>query len=169
MGIEPFLVASTVTVIIAQRLARKICTQCMESVEINVETPKLQNSKTPKIKKSESVVTQLAGDVEQAQPLGTLPDDLIKKHFGDKGVIRVYHGRGCDVCHQTGYTGRIGIFEVLEMNDEIRQAVVNRADAATIRNLAIKNGMITMIDDGLRKVAAGATTIEEVLRVVKEE
>jgi len=139
MGIEPFLVASTVTVIIAQRLARKICTRCVKSKEISIED----------LKKEISV-------------------ELLEKHFGNKKTIRVYQGKGCGVCHQIGFSGRIGIFEVLEINGEIRQAIINRVDASKIRELAIKNGMTTMIEDGLKKVAAGATTIEEVLRVIKE-
>lgn len=139
MGIEPFLVSSTITVIIAQRLTRKICTRCVESIETPVK--ELEKKISP---------------------------ELLKKHFGNKKTIRVYRGRGCSVCHKTGFSGRIGIFEVLEMNEEIQQAIVNRADASAIKKLAEKGGMSMMIDDGLRKVAAGVTTIEELLRVTKE-
>lgn len=154
MQIEPFLVASTVTVVIAQRLARKICTRCMESVEIDLAN----SSAKAKIKNQ-----------KKGQILAEVSPILIKRHFGEKAIIRAYRGKGCDVCHQTGYVGRIGIFEVLELNDEVRQAIINRTDASTIRRLAVKSGMTMMIDDGLKKVAAGATTIEEVLRVIKEE
>lgn len=139
MEIEPFLVASTITVIIAQRLTRKICTRCLESKEIDLK------------------------DFEKDVSL-----KMIKKYFGSKKKIRIYHGKGCDLCHQTGFSGRVGIFEVLEINDEIRQAIINRADAAEICKLAIKNGMTTMFDDGLKKVAAGMTTIKEIFRVIKE-
>lgn len=139
MGIEPFLVASTVSIIVAQRLARKSCTRCLESKEISLDDLKKEIS-----------------------------SEILKKHFGNKKTIRVYVGKGCDVCHQTGYSGRVGVFEVLEMNDEIRQAIVNRENASIIRKLAVKNGMSTMINDGLKKIAAGATTIEELLRVIKE-
>lgn len=94
--------------------------------------------------------------------------EILIKHFGNKKKIQVYQGKGCDICHHTGFYGRIGVFEVLEMTEEIRQAIVNREDSSAIKNLAIKAGMSTMMDDGLKKVAAGATTIEELLRVIKE-
>ena len=175
MEIEPFLVASTVTVIIAQRLARKICTRCVESIEIKKsQDHKIKKSKedeNKEVKEKEDLsVNNVNKTMEQLNQriFSDLSPELIKRHFGDKNVIRVYRGKGCDVCHQTGYTGRVGIFEVLEMNKEIRQAIVDRADAEKIRDLAIKSGMTAMIDDGLKKVAAGVTTIEELLRVIKE-
>lgn len=146
MKIEPFLIASTVNVIIGQRLIRKICTKCRLSVDLS--------------------------DFKQ---FSDLSPDVIKKHFGGpstgktgKKSIRVFKGKGCPICHQTGYTGRIGIFEVLLVDDKIREAIVSRKDASTIRDLAIKNGMTTMLDDGLEKVKEGITTIEEVVRVTKE-
>ena len=183
MGIEPFLAASTVTVIIAQRLARKICTRCIESIEIRRSSDhkitKSQEQKNKKAKehknkeveeKEDLSVSNVNEATEQLSKVifSSLSPDLLKKHFGDKDVLRVYRGKGCDVCHQTGYVGRVGIFEVLEMSEEVRQAIVDRADALKIRNLAVKAGMTTMIDDGLKKVAAGVTTIEELLRVIKE-
>lgn len=139
MDVEPFLVASTVNLVIAQRLARKICTQCIESITLKRE------------------------ELEKH-----LSRDLIAKHFGGKKEIRVYHGKGCPICHQTGYVGRVGIFEAMEMAENIKKAVVDRADADTIRKLAVGNGMSLMIEDGLGKVKRGVTTIEEVLRVTKE-
>ncbi|MBL7159123.1 type II/IV secretion system protein [Candidatus Microgenomates bacterium] len=175
MEIEPFLVASTVTVIIAQRLARKICTRCVESVEIKKsrehKNKRAKEREDKEVKEKEDLsVNNVNKTMEQLNQriFSDLSPELIKRHFGDKNVIRVYRGKGCDVCHQTGYTGRVGIFEVLEMNKEIRQAIVDRADAEKIRDLAIKSGMTAMIDDGLKKVAAGVTTIEELLRVIKE-
>lgn len=141
MDVEPFLVASTVTLIIAQRLVRKICQQCRVSFEVKV---------------SESEI------------LTEFPPDLIKKQFGEKEIIRVYQGKGCPVCHQTGYLGRIGIFEVLLMDDEIRNAIVAKKDAATIKKIAVKNGMKTMTEDGLAKVKTGLTTLEELLQAIKE-
>lgn len=139
MKIEPFLVASTINLIIAQRLVRKICQKCRVSQEIKEETGKIQ-----------------------------LPIELVKKYFGKKNTIRVYQGKGCSVCHQTGYVGRIGIFEVIEMRENIKKAVVGRNDSDTIRKLAIKNGMKTMLEDGLEKAIKGETTVEEVFRVTKE-
>ena len=73
-----------------------------------------------------------------------------------------------EVCHQTGYEGRIGIFEVMVINDEIRAGITAKQDASDIKNIAIKNGMKTMLEDGIEKVMQGVTTIDEVLRVTKE-
>ena len=140
MSIEPFLVASTVNVIIAQRLVRKICEMCKVSYTIPV--------------------TEIVKD---------LPEDIIKKHFGNKEEISVYKGRGCKACHSTGYTGRVGLFEVLEVSKEIRKLITQKSDSDIITSKAIEEGMTTMLEDGLNKVARGTTTIEEALRVTKVE
>ncbi|MFH1346917.1 MAG: GspE/PulE family protein [Spirochaetota bacterium] len=79
-----------------------------------------------------------------------------------------YQGGGCDKCDHSGYRGRIGIYEVLEMDDEIRAAVIKKVDAGEIKEIAIKNGMTTMIEDGFQKVVSGDTTVEEILRVIHE-
>lgn len=86
----------------------------------------------------------------------------------DAKNVTVYQGKGCEICHQTGYEGRIGIFEVLVMDDALREAVVAQKDAATIAGLAQKAGMTTMLQDGIHKVQEGTTTLDEVLRVTKE-
>jgi type IV pilus assembly protein PilB len=143
MKVEPFLVASTVNVIIAQRLVRKICDSCRVSEVITFD--------------------QLAKN---------LPKEIILKHYNPVGKdkeIRVYKGRGCKVCHMTGYHGRIGVYEVLEVSKSIRELVAKRSDSDTIFQAAIAEGMTTMLDDGLQKIAKGSTTIEEVLRVTKTE
>jgi type II secretory ATPase GspE/PulE/Tfp pilus assembly ATPase PilB-like protein len=140
MKVEPFLVASTVNVIIGQRLIRKICEMCKGSKDITEE-----------------------------QLLQNLPAETIRKYFGDKQNMRVYHGAGCEVCHFTGYAGRIGIFEVLEVSNEIRKLITEKNDSDVIVKQAVKEGMTTMLDDGLSKVIKGLTTIEEVLRVTKIE
>lgn len=137
MKIEPFLVGTTVNVIIAQRLIRKICLSCRISIEL--PRKKLEKELTPAI---------------------------AKKLFGASNSIRIYQGKGCPVCHTTGYTGRVGVFEVLEITDDIRAAIASRQDSSIIRNLSIKNGMTTMLDDGIEKVKQGITTIEEVMRSV---
>ncbi|MBI2337952.1 type II/IV secretion system protein [Candidatus Daviesbacteria bacterium] len=139
MGIEPFLVASTVNIIIAQRLIRKICEKCKASY------------------------TQTFEEVTKV-----FPPDLIKKHFGDVQTLRVYHGTGCAVCHSTGYSGRIGIFEVLKISEEIKKLITQKADSDTIAKKAILEGMTTMMEDGLDKIQLGVTTLEEVIRVTKE-
>lgn len=136
MGIEAYLVASTVSIAIGQRLVRKICEECKEELEI-----------TPALKEALSAL-KLAS-----------PFDTDKKLF--KGV-------GCDKCNNSGYSGRICINEVLVADDDIRDAILRKASSSEIKNIAIKNGMTTMIEDGLRKASAGETTIEEVLRVIRE-
>jgi type IV pilus assembly protein PilB len=140
MHIEPFLVASTVNVIIAQRLIRKICDMCKTSIDIQAE-----------------------------QLLQNLPSEAVRKHFGSSKTVRIYKGEGCEVCHLTGYTGRIGIFEVLEVSAELKKLITQKNDANAILAQAIKEGMNTMLDDGLQKVIKGLTSIEEVLRVTKIE
>jgi type IV pilus assembly protein PilB len=140
MKVEPFLVASTVNVIIAQRLIRKICDMCKASY-----------------------------DIKRSDLIKNLPEEILKKHFADKEIIRGYQGRGCKICHQTGYSGRLGIFEVLEVTKDIRTLIAEKNDSDVINKKAIEEGMTTMLDDGLEKVLKGVTTIEEVLRVTKVE
>lgn len=137
MGVEPFLVASTVNVIIAQRLVRKICDMC----RISYNVPKAQLTKN-------------------------LSEDVIKKHFV-KATVTLYKGKGCKVCHTTGYSGRVGLFEVLEVNKEIRKLITEKADSDVITREAIRGGMTTMLDDGIQKSLKGITSIEEVLRATK--
>jgi len=140
MKVEPFLVASTVNVIIGQRLVRKICEMCKASTSIQIE----------KLVKN-------------------IPLPIIKKNFGDTSEICAYQGAGCKICHFTGYNGRIGVFEVLEVTKSIRALITEKKDADIIAAKAIEEGMTTMLDDGLQKVSKGFTTIEEVLRVTKVE
>jgi type II secretory ATPase GspE/PulE/Tfp pilus assembly ATPase PilB-like protein len=134
MGAEGFLVASTVNLVIAQRLVRKICTSCIESY-----------------KPSEDMLNYLRGIFEEKE---------LSHQF--------YRGKGCSECNHKGYKGRVGIFEVLEVNEDIRQLIVKRVTAEEIGKAAITNGMIPLIRDGLNKASGGITTIEEVLRVVRE-
>ena len=98
-----------------------------------------------------------------------LPEEAIKKHFGDEDKLTIYKGKGCKICHNTGYNGRIGAFEVLEVTKNIRQLISGRSDSDVINQKAIEEGMTTMLDDGLDKVRKGMTTIEEVVRVTKVE
>jgi len=136
MGIEPFLVASTVNVAIGQRLVRTICNDC----------------------KSKKTIT----DAEYRSLADKLSPELMANNR------EFYYGKGCGSCGNTGYFGRIGVYEVLEMNDFIREAIMRRADAGEIKKIAIKNGMITLLEDGFKKTLSGQTTIEEILRVVHE-
>jgi general secretion pathway protein E/type IV pilus assembly protein PilB len=129
MGVEPFLVSSSVEGILAQRLVRKICKYC----------------KTP----------------YTPEP-GSLPAD-----FELDESQQLYYGKGCRECRNIGYKGRLGIFELLMMNDEIRELVVQRASAGYIQKAALRNGLELLRQDGWKKVRAGLTTPEEVLRVSK--
>ena len=86
----------------------------------------------------------------------------------DKNDLRIYRGKGCPVCHGTGYIGRIGIFEVLVMSEGIRALITQRANSSVIAKKAVEEGMTNMFDDGVAKVLNGTTSLEEVIRVVKE-
>lgn len=135
MQVEPYLVASTVNIVIAQRLVRKICNACKVSHEVHLS------------------------DL----------DETIREHFPKKTkTVTVYKGKGCSVCNQIGYVGRIGIYEVLEINDELREAITAKADTSELLHIARKSGMNTMFQDGIEKVKQGITTIEEVVRVIKQ-
>ena len=140
MKVEPFLVASTVNIIIAQRLVRKICDMCKTTVTMSEE----------ELKKH-------------------LPEESIKRHFGDEATLTLYKGKGCKICHNTGYNGRLGVFEVLEVSKDIRQLISGHSDSDEINKKALEEGMTTMLDDGLTKVKKGLTSIEEVVRVTKVE
>ena len=143
MKVEPFLVASTVNVIIAQRLVRKICQFC----------------KNPTLALRDSLLSEVSDK------------KLIDKYFPNSGEneVTVYQGKGCKQCHFTGYSGRIGVFEVLAITKKIRELITKKADSDIILEAAIAEGMNTMLSDGLSKVAQGLTTLEEVLRAVKTE
>lgn len=139
MGVEPFLVASTVNVIIAQRLVRKICEKCRTSINLS------------------------------AAELGKyFPENLVQKYFKSKKEVRVYQGKGCSICHDTGYLGRVGIFEVLEIGEPLRELITAKADADTLKKRGVEEGMLTMLEDGMDKIERGLTTIEEVIRVTKQ-
>lgn len=140
MKVEPFLVASTVNIIIAQRLVRQICSSC-------------------KIEEKTSV----------AEISKHFPQNLVAKYFGGKSEVVIHKGKGCKICRQTGYLGRVGLFEVLEITKNIRKLIGEKVDSDIIAQAAIEEGMKTMLDDGLEKVAMGETTIEEVIRVTKVE
>ncbi|HSX00907.1 MAG TPA: GspE/PulE family protein [Candidatus Saccharimonas sp.] len=150
MGIEPFLVASTVNAIIAQRLVRQICEKCKVSADLTLGK------------------SGWTGDEVLAPQLAALKPELLTKHFGDSGKVRVYRGKGCNVCHNTGYTGRIGIFEVMVVSAAIQTLITTKANSDAMMTQALKEGMTTMMDDGLVKVRNGVTTIEEVLRMTTE-
>jgi type IV pilus assembly protein PilB len=129
MGIEPFLVATSVNLICAQRLVRRICVNCKEELEVP----------------------------EQALiDAGYTPEEV--------KTTKIYHGKGCTTCNKGGYKGRTGLYEVMEINDELRELILVGASALELKKKAIEQGMITLRRSGLIKVALGQTTMEEVLR-----
>jgi type IV pilus assembly protein PilB len=131
LGLEPFMVASSLVGVVSMRLVRTLCLKCKESYETNAANL----------------------------------DRLIPGRDG-KGTVTLHRGRGCPNCHETGYTGRTGIFEVLEVDEKVRSLVVRNSPDTAIRQAAIEGGMRSIGEDGLKKVMAGKTTLEEVTRVV---
>ena len=152
MKIEPFLIASTVNVIIAQRLVRKICPNCIQSY--NLDKKAVDYLKQEVNLKNILLVMQKQG--------------MIKSLKESLGSVLFFKGAGCSQCGQEGYKGRLGIFEVLEVTPNIAKLIITQASADEISNFAQKQNMITMIQDGFMKAKQGLTTIEEVLRVSKE-
>jgi type II secretory ATPase GspE/PulE/Tfp pilus assembly ATPase PilB-like protein len=126
--VEPFLIASAVIGIMAQRMVRRICPDCVQLIEA-------------------PVVEQLA----------------YEKEIGEKRAKFPY-AAGCKTCAYTGYLGRTGIFEILAMSDTIRRMIISGASTADIREQAIKEGTVSMMNDGMRKVEQGITTPSEILR-----
>lgn len=138
IGVEPFLLASTLNLVIAQRLVRRICTKCVTSVKL---TPPDQ----------EKIGLMLKGLGKQMK----MPN-------------QIYKGRGCHQCNQSGFRGRLGIFEVLEVTPKMQELITTKVSEEKVKAQARADGMVTMLEDGMSKIEAGATTLEEVLRVTKE-
>jgi type IV pilus assembly protein PilB len=129
MGIEPFLVATSVNLIQAQRLVRKICKECKADFNAPVEA-------------------------------------LIDVGFSASASkeIKTFKGTGCTACNNTGYKGRIGLYEVMEVSDDLRELILVGASGLELRRKAIEEGMLTLRQSGLEKIRAGMTTVEEVVR-----
>lgn len=129
MGIEPFLVATSVNIIQAQRLIRRICSNCKEEIHVPVE--------------------------------GLIEVGFSKEEAKD---LKLYKGKGCETCNKTGFKGRVGLYEVMEITDELRELIIIGASAMELRRKAIELGMITLRESGLCKIREGITTIEEVVK-----
>ncbi len=132
MGVEPFLISATVIGVLAQRLGRKICSNCKEPYEV---------------------------EGSELRRFGFKPESEDQK-------VTLWRGRGCENCRQTGYRGRLGIYSLMRVNDEIAELIVRRAPLADIRDASKANGMLELKEDGLNKVLEGITTPDEVMRVV---
>ena len=129
MGIEPFLVATSINLIQAQRLIRRVCSECKEETKVPIEG-----------------LIEIGFDEDEAKKL------------------KVYKGRGCETCLNTGYKGRVGLYEVMEITDELRELIIIGASAIELRRKAIELGMVTLRGSGLYKLREGITTIEEVVK-----
>ncbi|RLE36274.1 MAG: type IV-A pilus assembly ATPase PilB [Acidobacteria bacterium] len=129
MGIEPFLVATSVNLIVAQRLIRRICQKCKEVEDVPVQA-------------------------------------LLNVGFSESEApnIQLYKGRGCEACNQRGYKGRVGLFEVMKITEDVRELILSGASAVELRRKALEEGMISLRHSGLQKIREGVTTIEEVVR-----
>jgi len=134
MGVEDYLLTSTVIGILAQRLVRTLCPACKEAYTA----------------------------------LPEVVDELGLRKFSSKSDVTLYHAKGCKECGLTGFIGRVSIMEMLPMSDHLRTHVMRHATSAELRAEAIKEGMVTMYEDGMRKAMNGVTTFEEVLRVTRE-
>jgi len=151
MGVANFLIATTTNLIIAQRLVRKICPNCIQSYNLETET-----------------IKDLEKNMDIDDVLKTLEKEkiIVDSKKGLKSLL-FYRGKGCKRCNNTGYKGRIGIYETLENTDEISKLILAKADGKIIKKQAISEGMLTIAEDGFIKAKNGITTIEEVMRVTK--
>jgi type II secretory ATPase GspE/PulE/Tfp pilus assembly ATPase PilB-like protein len=149
MGVEPFLLASTLALVIAQRLVRRVCVDCRESMAPGGSILKALRAR-PDFDETIRVL-------QEQGVLGTGNDPLSK--------IRMFQGKGCLQCNWSGFRGRLGVFELFEVDDQIREMIMERKDASSIRAARLARGMKTMFQDGLAKALLGETTLEEVFRV----
>ncbi len=152
MGVPPFLISSTTNIVIAQRLVRKICSNCIHSYTLSKKAiedlrKKINLDKIFEVLERQGIIISAKTPVES---------------------LLFYEGKGCKLCNKTGYKGRIGIFEVLDITKDIAQMIVNQESSSKIMDLAISKGMLTMIQDGFIKAKNGVTTIAEILRATKE-
>lgn len=175
MGAEPFLIASTVRVAIGQRLVRKLCTTCRVKQEPSAAEITQLKTQFP----IENALAQLSKDTPEPVAVPKNPEDN-KSAFDSAAVISALEaarkgsfslwkvGPGCEDCEQSGYKGRLGIYEVLELTPEISKLVISGSTSETVQKQATAEGMVTMQTDGFIKALMGLTTVEEILRVTRE-
>ncbi len=144
MGVKPFLLAPALNAIIGQRLTRKICTECKQDTQLDEEQL--------------TFVKKVTADIPEASGEVVAPE----------AEWKFFKGAGCDACNGSGYKGRVGIYEILTMSDEIKASLSDNVSEYQMRELAKQQGMITMQQDGVLKVLDGLTTVEEILRVAGE-
>lgn len=144
MGVPPFLMTATINTIIAQRLVRRVCPNCKEVITIDPATLTMVKQAMSMLSKDAELDSQLAQN------------------------LTFYHGKGCEACENVGYKGRVGLYEVLRMSNDIRRLVLNRAPAMDVEKAAITHGMISLEQAGILKALRGETTLEEVYRVARK-
>jgi len=152
MGVVPFLITSTLNIVMAQRLVRVICPYCIMSFTLD-----------------KKIVKDLSEQLDINSFLNLMYKEGVIEE-GQKNIeeLLFFKGKGCEKCMDIGYKGRVGLYEILEMTEEIKRLVVSKANAARIKEEARRHGMTTMLEDGLIKAKNGITTIEEVLRATRE-
>ncbi len=143
MNIEPFLLTSSLNMVIGQRLARQLCGNCKKKIDL-----------------PEAEMKEILAEIDR------MPDE--SKKLIDKNNLHFFQNIGCDKCVNSGYKGRIGLYEILEINDKLKSLILKKESSSVIEEEAISNGMVTMLQDGILKAIDGVTTIEEVWRVTKE-
>jgi len=152
MDVPSFLIASTTNIIMAQRLVRKICLHCIQSYTLN-----------------KSAVQELEKHFDLHSILETLVKaKIIMDSKTPVDSLLFYRGKGCKQCGNSGYKGRIGIYEILEITHDVAQAIMSNENAEDLRKRAKDQGMMTMVQDGFIKAKNGVTTLEEILRVTQE-
>ena len=132
MGVEPYLIASVMSGVLAQRLVRRICQTCRV-----LDAPD--------------------------------PGDLLAIGVTDGHGVELFRGEGCDACRKTGYKGRVGVYELFIITEEVRSLILRQASTGEIRRKAVENGMVTLREDAWAKARAGFTTVDEILRVTQED
>lgn len=155
MGAEPFLIASTTNVVIAQRLVRRLCVECREEYHMK----KAELATLGKTFNLEEVMVSLKREDQMKEKLSNI---------SEWESVSFFRAKGCDQCGGEGYHGRVGIYEVFEMTSDIRRLVMESATSEALEKAARDAGMLTMVEDGFLKAILGATSVEEILRVTKE-
>ncbi len=152
MGVEPYLVASTLNVVLAQRLVRRICQGCIYSYIPSKDELKV-------LAKEFNLEEMLA----RFQKL-----NIVESKFKSFAELTFYRGKGCEQCNGSGYRKRLSVLEILENTDKIQHQIINSSSAGEIEDTAKAEGMITIFEDGMQKALLGLTTIAEVLSIKRE-
>jgi len=151
MQVPTFLISSTLNIIIAQRLVRKICKNCIESYQLD-----------------ENSIKELERQFNLAEVSKSLTEKGLLVAGQDIKTVLFYRGKGCHQCGDSGYKGRLGIYEAFENNNKISELIIKKASREELEKIVLEQGMITMAIDGFIKAKNGITSIEEVLRVTRE-